>query len=277
MLAGCKIPIVSIVTPSYNHAQYLEGTILSVLNQDYPNIEYIVVDGGSSDESVDIIKKYGGRITHWESEKDRGQTHALMKGFAKATGKYLAWLCSDDLLEPSMVSISVDYHERHPDVGCTYGDRVRIDKKGNIYSLQRYAEFRPWFLRWCFSLPQETTLFRRAVFESVGKLDESLHMAMDYDLWCRINRVSKIRHIPAVLGAFRAHKSNKSSLFSNQAKSEGAYFDEFLRVYERYYGQCIGGAGIRLSKLLFTVLPLLDRRTKSYAVNLEAAKSIRLS
>ncbi|MFC1462238.1 glycosyltransferase family 2 protein [Verrucomicrobiota bacterium] len=268
-------PLVSIVTPSFNQGAFLEETILSVLGQDYPNIEYIIMDGGSTDGSVDTIRKYAGRLAYWASERDEGQTDALMKGFAKATGKYLGWLCSDDVLEPSMVSISVDCHERFPEVGCTFGDRVRIDGKGNIYSLQRCPRFRPWFLRAGLGLPQETSLMKRDAFEKAGGLDSSLQMAMDYDLWCRISRAAAIRHIPAVLGRFRCHGLNKSSAFSKGAAANSdagaGYFDEYTAVFQRHFGRPFSSRIKSAAKMLWIALAFVDRRSAEYRREAERA------
>ncbi|MBE0685158.1 MAG: glycosyltransferase [Anaerolineaceae bacterium] len=125
-------PLVSIVTPSYNQGKYLEKTILSVLNQDYPNIEYFVMDGNSSDNSVEIIKKYSSRIAYWQSVKDQGQTDAINQGFFKAKGQIFAWLNSDDTYEPYAVSQAVDYLLNHPDAGMVYGDCNFIDANDKI-------------------------------------------------------------------------------------------------------------------------------------------------
>ena len=110
-----ELPLVSIITPSFNHVKYIEATMQSVFSQDYPNIEYIVVDGGSNDETVDIIKKYENRLAWWVSEKDKGQTDAINKGFARATGSILAWLNSDDTYEPGAVTAAVKYLQEHPE------------------------------------------------------------------------------------------------------------------------------------------------------------------
>ena len=115
-------PLVSIVTPSYNQASYLEAAMLSVLEQSYPYIEYLVIDGGSTDDSVELIKQHAGKLAYWVSEPDRGQTDAINKGFARANGKYLAWLNADDLLNPTAVGEAVDFLENHPEVGMVYGD-----------------------------------------------------------------------------------------------------------------------------------------------------------
>ncbi len=274
-------PLVSIVTPSFNQGRFLEETVLSVLRQDYPNVEYFIIDGGSSDNSTDVIRRYSARLAYWVSERDRGQTDAIIKGFQKARGKYVMWLCSDDLLEPSMIEISVDYQERHPDVAVTYGDRIRIDARGNIYSLQRYPEFRRWFPRMGLGLPQETTLIRRTALDDVGGLDHALQMAMDFDLWCRINKKFAIRHIPAILGRFRAHSTNKSTAFS-LAESENsetgrAYFEEYARVYRRHFGQPLPALGKAAAKRLLPVLAFFDRRTLGFRRELDRAARLRLA
>ena len=125
-------PLVSIVTPSYNQAEFLEATIQSVLAQTYPNIEYIVIDGGSSDQSPQIIEAHADQLAYWVSEKDQGQTDAINKGFAKATGKYLAWLNADDVLKPHAVAEAVAYLEAHPEAGMVYGDADYIDEQGRV-------------------------------------------------------------------------------------------------------------------------------------------------
>ncbi len=273
------LPLVSIVTPSFNQGKYLEETILSVLRQDYPNIEYIVIDGRSTDNSVQIIRKYQDRLAYWVSEPDRGQTHAVIKGFQRANGTLMGWLCSDDVLEPSMVSISVDYHLRFPQVGVTYGDRVRIDTKGNIWSLQRYPSFRSWFIRWGFSIPQETTLLKRNVYENVGGLNESLHMVMDFDLWCKISRVAEIYHIPAFLGRFRSHSSNKSTVFNQQIEQGGYSEDwpaEYTRVYQKHFGKRFAPRWIRIQKLAEFLFSLVERRTARSRSEIAAIEQLRL-
>lgn len=275
-----NLPLVSIVTPSFNQGQFLEETILSVLRQDYPNIEYIIIDGGSTDGSIDIIQKYQDRLAYWVSERDRGQAHAINKGFAKARGSVMNWLCSDDILEPSMVSISMHYMFKYPNVGLTYGDRVRIDAKGNIYSLQRYPAFKPYFLRWGFSIPQETVLFRRELFEAVGRIDESLQMAMDFDLWCRLSKVSSVLHIPAFLGRFRAHIFNKSSVFSREIEQTGFAEGkpaEFAQVYAKHFGRKTSLMRAMLPKLVWMFQAFIERRTKQYRKEQSTTERIRLS
>ncbi|MCJ7530019.1 MAG: glycosyltransferase, partial [Anaerolineales bacterium] len=127
-----NLPLVSIVTPSYNQAQFLETTIRSVLDQVYPNLEYMVVDGGSTDGSREIIRKYADRLAWWVSEHDRGQTDAINKGFTRAHGDILAWLNSDDTYEPEAVAEAVTFLQTHPDVGMVYGDANFIDEQGQV-------------------------------------------------------------------------------------------------------------------------------------------------
>ena len=126
------LPLVSIVTPSYNQAAFLEETIRSVLEQDYPRVEYIIIDGGSTDGSAEIIQRYADRLAYWVSERDRGQTDAINKGFARATGSILAWLNSDDTYQPGALREAVDYLLAHPDVGMVYGDGNFIDEHGKV-------------------------------------------------------------------------------------------------------------------------------------------------
>ena len=275
-----RLPLVSIVTPSFNQGEFLEETIQSVLRQDYHNIEYIIIDGGSTDGSIDVIKKYEDRLAYWESEKDRGQTHAIIKGFARATGSILGWLCSDDLLEPSMVSIAMYFLSREPSVGMTFGDRIRIDAKGNIYSLQRFPSFRSYYLKWGLGLPQETVLFRREVYQDVGGLDESLHMAMDFDLWCRMSKATVIRHIPAFLGRFRAHERNKSSAFTKLVNKSGfsmGWPAEFAKVYKKYYGRKPSTRLANRGAYIRQLQAFIERRTQKYQRESHITQSIRQS
>ena len=270
----------SIVTPSYNQAQFLEQTILSVLGQDYPRLEYIVIDGGSQDGSVEIIKKYESKLAYWVSERDRGQTQAIIKGFARAKGEIWGWLCADDLLEPSMVSISVQYLLKEAPIGMTFGDQIRIDSKGNIYHVRRFPAFKSYYLRWGFSIPQETVLFRRRVYEAVGGLDESLHMVMDFDLWCKINKVSSIVHIPAYLGRFRSHMTNKSTIFTNQLKRSAfstGFPAEYATIFKKHFGRSPSLARRYFIGIITQLQALTERRFSKFRNEIISIERIRRS
>ncbi|MHC4950877.1 MAG: glycosyltransferase family 2 protein [Planctomycetota bacterium] len=204
------MPKISIVTPSYNQARFLEATIQSVLAQDYPNIEYIVIDGGSTDGSVDIIKKYADKISYWVSEPDRGQSHAINKGFAKATGDIFYWINSDDLMTPSAVKIAMAYLLSNSDIGMLFGDRVTVDAKGNVLSVMELPSFSKKWMKYNLNIPQETAFFRRELFYKVDGLDENLHNCMDFDLWIRFNKIGNLYHIPFILGMYKAHQDTKS-------------------------------------------------------------------
>ena len=204
-------PLVSIVTPSFNQDKFLERTIVSVLNQDYPNIEYIVIDGKSTDNSVGIIQKYSGELAYWQSEKDQGQTDAINQGFSHASGQILAWLNSDDTYEPQAVSQAVDYLLGHPEVGMVYGDCNFIDANDNIigkFNTQQtnYKKLRTGYVH----IPQQAAFWRTELWKQVAPLDSSIYFAMDYDLWLRLAKISKIVYIPKLWANFRLHGDGKT-------------------------------------------------------------------
>jgi len=204
-------PLVSIVTPSYNQAKFLQRTIESVLSQTYPNIEYIIMDGGSSDGSLEIIKKYADRISYWESKKDKGQTDAINKGFARASGQLYAWLNSDDTYTPGAIQEMVEYMNAHPDVGMVYGDCNFIDANDSIigkFNAQQtdYQRLRNGFVH----IPQQSAFWRSKLYKQVGPLDETIYFAMDYDLWLRLARISTIKYFPRLWANFRLHGDAKT-------------------------------------------------------------------
>lgn len=232
---NANLPKVTIVTPSLNQAKYLEATISSVLNQDYPNIEYIIIDGGSTDGSVDIIKKFQDKLAYWVSEPDGGQSSAINKGFKHAKGEIFNWLNSDDLLMPSAVKIAVYYLMNNPDIGMVYGDRITIDEKGNFLALAEAASFNPKLMMYNLKIPQETVFFRRKYWLEVNGVDEELRYCMDYDLWVKFNKVTQIYHIPFVLGAYRNHPYSKSIKYFHHRRSPGR--GEVTKVIFRHYSK----------------------------------------
>ena len=205
-------PKISIITPSYNQGQFLEETIRSVLDQDYPNLEYIIIDGGSTDNSVDIIKKYENRITCWVSEPDKGQSDAINKGFRMATGEILAWINSDDCYAPYTFEMIVDFFEKHKEVDCVYGDINRIDEKGRVLDTIKSIPYQYKMLLYGACLiPQPTFFFRRKVVEAVGYLDTNLHYQMDFEFFVRIGYEKfTFANIPKTLASFRFHCDSKT-------------------------------------------------------------------
>jgi len=224
-------PLVTIVTPSYNQADYLEETIQSVLNQDYSNIEYFIIDGGSTDNSISIIKKYADKLGWWVSEADQGQTDAINKGFAHANGEILAWINSDDTYISGAVLEAVDYLQSHPDVGMVYGDANLIDEDGNIIGQfparqTGYKRLRRGYVH----IPQQAAFFRVDLWRKVGPLDTTFYFAMDYDLWVRLAKLAPLVYYPRLWANFRLHQSGKSVIADDRC------WPEMLRVHYREGG-----------------------------------------
>lgn len=220
--------LVSIVTPSYNQAPYLEETIRSVLAQDYPQIEYGIVDGGSTDGTLELIKKYEGQLAWWVSEKDKGQTDAINKGFARAQGDVLAWLNSDDTYQPGAVAAAVEYLQKHPEVGMVYGDCNFINEAGRVIGKFNSAQTSYRLLRQGYAhIPQQTMFFRTELWRQVGPLDPSFYFAMDYDLWTRLAARTEIKYVPQTWANFRLHTSGKTLVADDRC------WPEMLRVHYR--------------------------------------------
>ena len=230
-------PIISIITPSYNQGQFLEETILSVLNQDYPNLEYIIIDGGSTDNSVNIIKKYENRLDYWISEPDNGQTEAINKGFKKTTGDILGWLNSDDLLLHGALSALVACFEAHPEAGFVYGDYQMINRDGRVLFQRSVPDYDFGVLVYGRSLmTQPATFFRRSVLEQIGYLDEQFDFCMDLEFWIRaaVKRIM-FQSLRVPLAANRLHNDAKTSTQRQKL------IEQHLKIVKKY-GQVRGGA-----------------------------------
>lgn len=204
-------PKVSVITPSYNQGQFIEDTILSVKNQDYPNIEHIIIDGGSTDNTLEILKKYSNSII-WISEPDKGQSNAINKGWRMATGDIVSYLNSDDTYTFGAISKAVAYLMSNPEIGMVYGDYNRIDEKGKLICTIRDLEFDYRIFFYAGLIMQPTAFIRKSVLESIGMMDESLKYCMDFDLFIRIAQKFPIVHIPEILANFRWHNQSKTYL-----------------------------------------------------------------
>lgn len=248
-----RFPLVSIVTPSYNQAGYLEETILSVLGQDYPRIEYVIIDGGSTDRSLDIIQAYAERLAYWVSEPDSGQTDAINKGFNRASGEILAWLNSDDIYQPGAVWEAVRFLQDHPEVGMVYGNAHYINGAGEVIgrfpaAQTDYRRLRSGYVH----IPQQGAFFRARLWRMIGPLDPSFYFAMDYDLWVRIAALAPIRYYPRPWAAFRLHGDAKSIAAADRC------WPEMIRVHRRLGGGVLSVIYTKylLRRLLEPLLPL---------------------
>ena len=206
-------PKISVITPSYNNAQYLEETMQSILTQDYPYLEYIIIDGGSTDGSVGVIRKYAKHLAHWVSEPDQGQSDALNKGLQFATGEIVAELDTDDLYLPGTLSLVASFFRLHPEVDFVYGDQGTIDDKGNLIFVKKTIPYdhQSQLYGGCL-IPQPSSFWRKRVFEKVGNFDTTLHYNMDVDFFirCGIKGV-RFGHIPKPLSCFRIHEASKTT------------------------------------------------------------------
>lgn len=206
-----NMPLVSIVTPSYNQGRFIQEAIDSVLSQDYPLIEYLVVDGGSDDETLDVLRGYGTEL-RWISEPDRGQADAINKGFRRTHGQILGWLNADDVYKPGAVLKAVQVFLAHPEIGLVYGLADEIDENGVVIT-EALATFSFDFDRLLNRgdyITQPATFFRREPFEQIDGLNANLHWSLDYDLWLRLARHTGARLLPVHLASSRVHETTKT-------------------------------------------------------------------
>jgi glycosyltransferase involved in cell wall biosynthesis len=227
-----QLPLVSIVTPSYNQGRFIRQCIESVLTQGYPRIEYIIIDGGSTDETIDIIKEYEDKLI-WISEKDEGQSDAINKGFKMAKGEIIAWLNSDDTYEPGAVENSVKYFIEDNDIVLTYGEGyITNDKDEKVKKFDATQEFDLWTLInvWDYIM-QPTTFFRRKTVEEIGYLDKKLNWCMDWDLWIRLANVGKVKYIPEFIADSREYGDTKTSTGGSKR------FKEIVQLMRKYSGK----------------------------------------
>ncbi len=230
-------PKISIVTPSYNQGEFLEKTILSILNQNYPNLEYIIIDGGSNDNSVEIIKKYEKYLTYWISEKDKGQADAINKGFLKSTGQILAWLNSDDIYLPDALLKVTKAFRKYPYADIVYGNRYRINEKDDIIGEDRQTPFsRLGLLYGGFGFYQVSVFWRRDIYFKVNGLSFQYKCCMDDDLFVKFTiNMAKFKFLREFLACFRIHKDSKTSNLKEIFKKES---EEVRNPYVIQKGIC---------------------------------------
>ena len=202
--------LISVITPSYNQAAYLEETILSVLGQDFPGLEYIVVDGGSTDGSLDIIHRYQDRISWWVSEPDSGQAEAINKGLSRATGEFVAWINSDDVYLSGAVARAVSVLQADPQLAFVFGDAVTIDADGNLLGQLKFVPYELLDLMAFRIICQPAVFMRRSTVEKAGMLDASYHYLLDHHLWIRLATLAPFLHVPASMAAARHHSEAKN-------------------------------------------------------------------
>lgn len=259
-----SLPKISIITPSYNQARFIEQTIQSVLNQQYPNFEYIVMDGGSTDATIDILKKYD-RSIRWRSQPDNGQSAAINEGLRLATGEIVGFLNSDDLYEPGAFNLVGQYFTTFPDKNWVTGFCRIIDENGHEHRslIRQYKQW--WLKRYRYQtllvlnyIAQPATFWRRSLIEDVGLLNEQEHLAMDYEYWLRIGQKHRLGLISHQLAAFRIHRHSKGqTTFQDQFLKEvdiAARFSNshLLKFLHRSHAQSIIAA--------YQLLAALERR-----------------
>jgi len=230
------LPSIAIVTPSYMQGHFLERTMLSVLSQEYPGLQYVVQDGGSKDESVEVIKRHASKLAYWQSAPDKGQSDAIRCGFEKCDADIMAWLNSDDMLMPGALRYIGEYFARHPGVDAVYGHRVVVDENDNEIGRWVLPRHRWGILKWVDYVPQETLFWRRSLWEKTGGLDPSFKFALDWDLLLKFEKVgAKVVRLPYFLGCFRTHAAQKT--LAEMVDSHGE--QEMARIRKSLHGRKI--------------------------------------
>lgn len=235
-IATCEpklLPKVTIVTPSFNQGLYLEETIRSVLSQGYSNLEYIIIDGGSTDNSVEIIRKYEPWLAFWVSEPDDGQADAINKGFRRSTGEYLGWINSDDILYPNAISRVMDAFGAYANIDLVYGDIVQgqMVDQGSRPLLGQQLEFTEMLRTLQVPIPQQGSLWKRAVIDRCGSLDARWHVVLDREFFTRVAQKCQILYLPGVLGFFRNHEHSKS------VSQNRRWLTELPQMYREFFDQ----------------------------------------
>jgi glycosyltransferase involved in cell wall biosynthesis len=264
------IPKISVVTPSYNQGKFIEATIRSVLMQEYQNLEYIIIDGGSTDNTLEIVRQYEEYITYWVSEPDQGQSDALNKGFQRATGDILAWLCADDIYLPNALVTVSSYFQNYPNCQFIYGDGWKIDETGQ--PIEKFTSSPVSTLeelhRWCYVFTPGA-FWRRSLWQSVGEhIDMRLHYVMDWDLMLRMAAQQMPVKISGEITAVRVHSASKTvmGVMGTDDKYKADRDREVVMVSREYGGVlCFNSIVYELKKLAswsntFAVLPPIGQK-----------------
>jgi glycosyltransferase involved in cell wall biosynthesis len=224
-------PRISVVMPSFNQGRFIEESLQSILDQNYPNLELIIMDGGSTDNTRAILEKYAHRFAYWTSESDGGQTKALRKGFARATGEIECWLNSDDLFEPGVLFEVADYFNKHPEADAVFGDTTWISDAGDRLRVQREMPFNRFVWIYTYDyIPGMSMFWRKSIYERVGGLDPNFRLAMDADLFIRFADVGRIDHVSRLWSRMRFYAAQKNQRLRTVSDAED------LKIRARYWG-----------------------------------------
>lgn len=247
--------LISLVTPSYQQGRFLDRTLYSVVSQGYPALEYVVQDGGSSDETVDVLRHFAPLLTSWRSEPDAGQADAINRGFEQTSGEVMAWLNSDDLLLPGTLAYVARYFANHPDVDVVYGNRIIIDESDGQIGAWVLPEHDDVALTLADFIPQETLFWRRRIWEAAGgEVDPSFAFALDWDLLLRFREAgATMVRLPRFLGAFRVHAEQKTTVDDAVGQAECE------RLRKRVHGRPVS-----IEEVVAALKPYLDRHVRAH-------------
>lgn len=254
---------ISIVVPSYNHADFLDDCLGSIFSQHEEDgreldLEVIVMDGGSTDGSVEIIRKYEDRLAYWVSAPDGGQTNALVEGFRHTTGDIMCWLNSDDFYMPGALAKIINYMNANPAVDVVYGDMIWVETNGKLIKVQKEMEFDLDVLLWVYDyIPQPSTFWRRGIWEKSGGLNPGRVCAMDYDLWARFVKAGGvIRHMDGVLSAMRRYPEQKNQRLRKVSDAEDR------EILENFIGRRAGAVERSVKKVVHKARRIAKRATQ---------------
>jgi len=213
---------ISVISPSYNQGHFLKTNILSILEQNYPSVEHIIIDGGSTDTTVDILKSFDDHIAYWVSEPDRGQSDALNKGLEAASGEVIGWQNSDDYYLPGAFHLVGETFRENPEIEVIYGDYLYVNDGNRILGSKKYApcfDIRE-YLYVGANISNQSVFFRREALERVGGFDVDLHLAMDFDLFLKLSTFARFKHVRTYLGAYRVHGEQKGQNLKEEDREE---------------------------------------------------------